>query len=83
VTDIAELGERIHLALKILRGKDTPLVRHVRREIRIAAPKLEQHFVDITRVFCLVGYSKSAPMVVSRLAKVLTWEILTSRIKEK
>ena len=79
--DLAELGERVHLAWKILRGKDTPLVRHVRREIERFDPNLVQNFVDITRVFVLGEHSRSKSVVVSMLLKVLAWEVLIPRIR--
>lgn len=76
--DIAELGERIHLALKILRDKDTSIVRHVRREVKMIDPNFVQNLVDVTRVFCLEGYSRTAAsIVIPMLSKVLAWESLS------
>lgn len=75
--DIAELGERIRLALKILRDKDTSIVRHVRREVGMVDTDVVQNLVDVTRVFCLEGYSGgAAPIAISMLSKVLAWEPL-------
>lgn len=73
----SELAERISLAWRILRGKDTPLVRHVRREVGLVDTDVVQNLVDVTRVFCLEGYSGgAAPIARSMLSKVLAWEPL-------
>ena len=82
MTNLAELGERFHLAWKIFRSKDTPLVRHVRREIERFDPNLVQNFVDITRVFVLGEHSRSKSVVVSMLLKVWAWEALISRTRK-
>lgn len=78
MTDLAELGERVQLACKILRGKDTALVRYVRWEVEKVDPDIVQNLVDITRVFCLERYSgAAASIVISMLSKVLAWESLS------
>jgi hypothetical protein len=81
VKDLAQLGERVHLAWKILRSKDTSLVRHVRREVEMVDPNLVQNFVDITRVFVLGRPFKAESVVISMLLKVLAWEVLIPRIR--
>lgn len=77
MTNLAELGERVHLAWKIFRSKDTPLVRHVRREVEMVDPNLVQNLVDITRVFVLEKHSKSESVIVFKLPKVWAWETLS------
>lgn len=74
MTDKSELAERISLAWRILRGKDTPLVNHVRREVGMVDTDVMQNLVDVTRVFCLEGYSGAAPIAISMLSKALAWE---------
>jgi len=72
-----ELLERLSLAWKIIRARDAGLVAHVREEIRLVDTSVEQHLVDIARVFCLMGHSGgSAAIFVPWISKLLGWGIL-------
>lgn len=76
-----ELKDRARLAWRVLRGRDSSLVRHVQDEV---APDLSgsgpdawmaRHMIDMARVFSAEGHSgMSAAWAVGCLTKLLSYE---------
>lgn len=72
-----EFLERLRFAWQIITTKDPGLVHHVRREILLVDPEVEENAVNVARAFCLEGHSGgSAPIMISWLAKLLSWNIV-------
>lgn len=67
--------ERAHLAWALLRGSDTGLVQHVRREVAMVDSDVVLNCTNIARVFCLEGHSGgSASVVIPWIERSLSWE---------
>jgi hypothetical protein len=70
-----EFFERVALAIAILRGRDTKLVRYVRAEVGRVDRDAMLGCTNVARVFALEGHTvASAGIVIPWIQRTLSWE---------